>query len=1186
MPPLSALRSRVLVPAVLAVLVLAGVGVYYYFFRDRETSLPAPGSPTYEAYVDAFQNGTAALDSGSLNERALEKLTEAVETVPLEPAGWANRGICYLRIGDEESRKKAAEDLKRAGELAPGNGTIEEALSYVSENDGKLDEAVGHVRAALKANPDEPRLKYRLAGLLEKSNKEGENDPERERLLDEILASRPKSLFLLSERISLAVRRQDRDRLRDSLDRLRKLSGEWKRDTRETLAILRRDAEANPLPRDLIHRFIPLQNLLRQEAGYARDAEEISPRTSAVGTTFQTFIRLTPVHTTPAPPDLELDVVKEEFRPHAKARQSERRGDQVVFPVWLNGRDNPVLLVADAAGVHRADAAGPDLAFPSGEKKTPPTIAGVLAIDWNNDELVDLLFAGAGGLRFWGQAMNKGFEDVTAKTKLPAAVLEDDYFGAWAADYEMDGDLDVIAARRKGAPLLLRNNFDGTFTPLEIFPGVEGARAFAWVDLDNDGAPDAVFLDASGRLHVFMNKRSGVFQRRAAPEGDDRYVALAVADVNDDGVLDVIALRKDGTLFRISDKDQGRSWEKAELGKLTRKLPLAPGEVRLVAVDLDNNGAVDVVLRTNEGGQVWLADGKGAFQALEVAVPEGTADVVSLDCSGRLDFLGWERKQKAQPASLARWVTKGTKDYRWHKMRARSSPQGTGDNRVNSQGIGSTVEIRTGTLVVKQPIDRPVVHFGLGNRKGVSVMRVVWTNGAAQFEFDKEADSLVTVGQRLGGSCPFLFTWDGKKMVFVTDFCWSTPLGMRINAQDQGDFAQTTDWVKIRGNQLAPRDGYYDVRVNANLWETHFLDHLSLVVVDHPPNTEMHVDERFFLTPTKPQVYLTGPSKPVAKAWDHQGRDVTSLVRSIDGKYLDRAGRGTYQGVTADHWVEVDLGDDAPKEGPVYLLAHGWIHPTDSSINRAMEQTKHVRPTPLTLEVPNGKGGWKVALPALGFPAGKNKTCVIRLDGIEGKGVTRRFRLRTNLEIFWDALHYAVGLDDSLCKRTPLQPTKADLHFRGMVRISQASPSAPELPHYDDVVCRTQYWRDLTGFHTRFGDVRELLKEIDDRYVIMNAGDEIRLRFKAPPPPRAGWKRDFVWVCDGWVKDGNPNTRFGATVLPLPYHRMKGYDVPPGRLQDDPVYKQCPKDWEIYHTRYVTPTVFERGLRNFRRPGR
>jgi hypothetical protein len=92
--------------------------------------------------------------------------------------------------------------------------------------------------------------------------------------------------------------------------------------------------------------------------------------------------------------------------------------------------------------------------------------------------------------------------------------------------------------------------------------------------------------------------------------------------------------------------------------------------------------------------------------------------------------------------------------------------------------------------------------------------------------------------------------------------------------------------------------------------------------------------------------------------------------------------------------------------------------------------------------------------------------------------------------------------------------------------------------------------------------------------VIMNAGDEIALRFTAPPPPPPGWKRDFVLVGDGWVKDGNVNTAFGKTVLPLPLHGRDDYSQPPGRLEDDPAYRRNPSDWKQYHTRYVTATGF------------
>jgi hypothetical protein len=249
-----------------------------------------------------------------------------------------------------------------------------------------------------------------------------------------------------------------------------------------------------------------------------------------------------------------------------------------------------------------------------------------------------------------------------------------------------------------------------------------------------------------------------------------------------------------------------------------------------------------------------------------------------------------------------------------------------------------------------------------------------------------------------------------------------------------------------------------------------------------------------------------------------------------------------------------------------------------------MSQGKHEQPREPVLEVPDGRGGWKVARDNIGYPAGKNKTILIRLDGIEGPGVTRRFRLRTNMEVYWDALHYARGRDEAPRREHPLTARYADLHFRGILRMAEANDSSPELPHYDDIVSYGQFWRDLIGFHTRYGDVRELLEKVDDRYVILCAGDEMALRFDVPPGPPPGWKRDFVWKCDGWTKDGDLSTLHGKTVLPLPAHDLADYKTPPGRLEDDPVYRRHRKDWEVYHTRYVTPLAFERALRNFRKP--
>src|SRR5438093_8178177 len=114
-------KSRLLLVGV-AVLAIVAVAVGVYLWR-RPAPLPAPGSPRYEEYAEAFEVGTAALDADRF-DLALENLTRAIETIPQEPAAWANRGLLYLR---NNQLAEAAADMKKARELAherPENDTL------------------------------------------------------------------------------------------------------------------------------------------------------------------------------------------------------------------------------------------------------------------------------------------------------------------------------------------------------------------------------------------------------------------------------------------------------------------------------------------------------------------------------------------------------------------------------------------------------------------------------------------------------------------------------------------------------------------------------------------------------------------------------------------------------------------------------------------------------------------------------------------------------------------------------------------------------------------------------------------------------------------------------------------------------------------------------------------------------
>src|SRR4051812_40994232 len=78
----------------LVALLLLGLGGWFVWWKWAR--LPQPGSERYEEYVVAFEKGTAALDTG-VPEIAEANLTRAIDLVVQEPAGWANRGLLYIR---------------------------------------------------------------------------------------------------------------------------------------------------------------------------------------------------------------------------------------------------------------------------------------------------------------------------------------------------------------------------------------------------------------------------------------------------------------------------------------------------------------------------------------------------------------------------------------------------------------------------------------------------------------------------------------------------------------------------------------------------------------------------------------------------------------------------------------------------------------------------------------------------------------------------------------------------------------------------------------------------------------------------------------------------------------------------------------------------------------------------------
>jgi len=1132
----------------------------------QSAKLPQKGTSAYNRVVSAFYVSLAALQVGH-DVYAEQKLSELAQLVPAEPAAWANWGVLALR---QRNYDLAAERLERARDLAPQNDQIYYLLGILESNRGHVEQAIVDLRKATDLNPRNLRAAYQLAQEIERQGREN-SEAEFEEVIQKILAAQPDNLAVLLELGRIAAKRGDAQTLKSVVAKVSARSSAWPPEVLKQLAALQ--AAAGEDVRAAATQTTFLRNVLMRIPDYRHDLAAIKAPPGDEAQPFTHFLRLESPTFRPAPADLSLTF--------DSAPVGEEKGSwNWIGAIFLVSGGAPA--VTEANGRQVRLSTGATMSFPGGASGVSPSPEGIVPIDFNYDFKTDLVLAGAGGVRLLRQDGPGVFTDVTARTTLPKSVTNASYSGAWAVDIEADGDLDIVLGTKSGEPTVLRNNGDDTFTVIHPFTGIPGLRGFAWADFDGDGNPDAAMIDGSGKLHVFSNERAGQFRERPLPTNLPAIKAISVADVNDDGLLDLLAVQADGVIVRLSDKNEGQGWDVAEIAHVDAVRYLA-GEVRLRVADLDNNGALDLILvqvapkpDNRAGALIWLGDDRGSFTALDH--PSGPAlvfDVADVNGDGRLDLLGLSADGHAVQA-----INHGSKNYHWQIVRPHAV-QAVGDQRVNPFGVGGEIEVRSGLLLQKQPITGPQLHFGLGEQTSTDVVRVVWPNGTVRAEFAVKADQEIVTEQRLKASCPFLFAYNGKQMEFVKDAVpWGSAIGLRINTLGAPRVATTVEWYKIGRDQLAPHDGYYDIRIGAELWETYYYDYLALMAVDHPPGTEIFVDERFVIPPQKPGFTVVETPHKIARAVDDYGRDVTDILSTLDGRALEDFGKGQYQGVTRDHYVEIDLGGDVPAKGPLYLIGQGSIHDTDSSINIAITQGHRWQARGMSLEVPDGRGGWRVAQSNLGFPAGRKKTVLFNLTNVFPPGTPRRVRIRTNLEIYWDAITWAKGMPETLVKTTRMAAVAADLHYRGYSVIHRPESGAPEVPDYNHLEGSKQRWRDLIGYYTRYGDVRELLEQVDDRYVIVNSGDEMSLRFAEQPPPPASWLRDFVILGDGWIKDGDYNSTFSKTVLPLPYHGKDVYNMSPGKLEDEWTYRHHSQDWQTYHTRYITPEVFRDSLRS------
>ncbi|MCP5022501.1 MAG: CRTAC1 family protein, partial [bacterium] len=691
-------------------------------------------------------------------------------------------------------------------------------------------------------------------------------------------------------------------------------------------------------------------------------------------------------------------------------------------------------------------------------------------------------------------------------------------------DFDADHDLDFLVGG-KGGTLLASSLRGGKFedaTQSLFGDGSAGEQEPCLEDFDGDGLVDVLHRDGSG----FRMRKGG------APEGDHHFIAS----------------------------------------------PNGPP----ISGDFDLDGLVDVI---------WSAEDRVASGLLGI----GNKEPLPLNISGgtgtSTDLLVAEmdrNQNKPIALEILRLQEKGLEI--WHDPAPKNKAMRLRyvGKKDNPDGIGAVVELRKGALYRRLFYRGGTQLLGLGKADYADVLRITWPNGVVRTDLDIEAGDPFALDLTLGeqtegliGSCPFLYSWNGEECEFISDVLGITPLGLPMGP---GMLVPPDhdEYVLVRGDQLQPKDGFYELQFTEELREVTYLDRAELLIVDHPEGTEFKPNERFSFPPfPTPEPHLFDTPLAPTSATGSDGKDWTAALAATDDEHAApmRTLKGQYLGLSDPHWLELDFDEEQTKDAErLRLVCTGWFYWTDASVNMATARTPNLDFVPPTILVPvqtNGVEVWQPIGPPVGFPAGKTKTMVIDLTDFLNRE-DPRLRIQSTLTLYWDSLRLALGDRDGDQRVTRLEAVEAELWHRGFsAPIEMCLTDQPERFDFE-VLTKAARWNQHPGMYTRYGDTLPLLESIDDRYIIMGSGDALTLRFDASEAPalQPGFVRDYLVFLDGWAKDRDPNSVQALEVEPLPFHGMGSYPYPAElSFPDDEEHQRWREEWNTRPARRLMPPL-------------
>jgi len=297
--------------------------------------------------------------------------------------------------------------------------------------------------------------------------------------------------------------------------------------------------------------------------------------------------------------------------------------------------------------------------------------------------------------------------------------------GIALADYDRDGRMDLFFANDSMPEFLYHNKGNGTFEEVALQSGVavdsEGhsyaGMGVDFADYNNDGLPDIVVTDLASQIYaLYRNNGDGTFNYESYPSGIGLMTmkhsgwGVRLLDFDNDGWKDLLItqghdldtiqltfpdLRYKEPMLLARNTGKGFVDVSAHAGDVFQKAWVGRG---LAIGDIDNDGRLDAVVTTNDGG----------LHVLHNATQNQNHWLT-------LELVGHRSNRDAIGAEVKLVTAKGSQ---WATVTTAASYLSSSDKRV---------------------------HFGLGSESVAQTIEIRWPSGIRQTLKDIRADQILKV---------------------------------------------------------------------------------------------------------------------------------------------------------------------------------------------------------------------------------------------------------------------------------------------------------------------------------------------------------------------------------------------------------------------------------------------------------